>query len=1034
MSKQHCLHPRGAHETSIVDQSRVVYELASPTPRPLYKCSLESARAASAVRIRAPCAMSLLDDGDDDLFLSLDLAAASASAAVGTLHAAGKVGDSDGDVNGAIDVDRLPPEVVDVDEDPHVTPASGAAYQVVSTTEGVRDDTAAGDTLSRTLHQYFGYTSFRPGQRGVIEAVLSGRDTCVFWATGAGKSLCFILPALLDRRRVVVVVSPLISLMVDQAAKINATIGGSASTPLATYLGSAQADAGEEAAAMAGERPVVFLSPEKVMDGSTVPRLDALRRSGRLALIAIDEAHCILQWGEAFRKDYGCLTGLRGSLPDVPLMALTATAAPDHQADICSLLHLHDPHVASASFDRTNLALRVQTLDAGADGKAAVVDRLAVELLERPESTIVYVMTRKQCEAVHDTLTTRVRRARPTGRAARGGGPSVAPVRVRRYHAGLSLAERTETHRQFAQGIATVVVATVAFGMGIDRPDVRSIVMLGPPKTVAEYMQQAGRAGRDGRPSRCLMVASQADFSSYLSPFYMKGLSEQSKVAMAASIEALRKYAHDTTVCRRVALMRLYGEIPPFDRCPPGTGLCDVCNPPPMGSVPARRIRGGRAVGSGGPVVMNRASLVVLLRAADGPAPQGYSRPSIIHRTQDGWRIKPKNMSPAAIAAEQACMAATQRARAAVPVGTPLDVLYFRSIFNVVVQAGLLQSGASDTKYAGPRRPPVRYETFPLTPAGREFLAHPDAAPLPAAPSPSAGGGPMRELVEAGIDAMAVLPSSEVAAGSGPILSIYLDWARALVAAPAVGPASRSRLHALLSSVNGWRDASAEATGVSPEELLPPHLAVAVTTARPSSVEGLRACGVRAAGLDGLVAVLDDWRACKGDADDGRARELEGEAMFDPILSDDEAPALAVGRSRPRPPSAGGDPPPPIEMASAVAARLGAAAANGLAGAGASLAVPPPVLSTASAAAVGVPPVGAPLGTPLGRRPRAPRAPRLPRQPRESSVASRRGSQARLPQPAEGTAVVPSCAAAADTGGSRTDVDEDGLELKRRRV
>lgn len=991
--------------------------------------------------------MSLLDDGDDDLFLSVDLAAASAesagAAAGGTPAASGVVvvSDSDSDVNGAIDLDRLPQEVVNVDSGPHVTPmsgaacqAAGAACQVAGAAEGVGDDAAPGDALSRTLHHYFGYTSFRPGQRGVIEAVLSGRDTCVFWATGAGKSLCFILPALLDRRRVVVVVSPLISLMVDQAAKINATIGGSATTPLATYLGSAQADAGEEAAALAGERPVVFLSPEKVMDGATVPRLDALRRSGRLALIAIDEAHCILQWGEAFRKDYGCLTGLRGSLPGVPLMALTATAAPDHRADICSLLHLHDPHVASASFDRTNLALRVQTLDAGAGGKAAVVDRLAAELLVHPESTIVYVMTRKFCEAVHDTLSKRVRRARPTGGAAQGSGPSVAPVRVRRYHAGLSLAERTETHRQFAQGIATVVVATVAFGMGIDRPDVRSIVMLGPPKTVAEYMQQAGRAGRDGRPARCLMVASQADFSSYLSPFYMKGLSEQSKVAMAASIEALRSYAHDTTVCRRVALMRLYGETPSFDRCPPGTGACDVCNPPPVGSVPARRLR-AQAVGGGGPIVMNRAALVVLLRAADGPAPHGYSRPSLIHRTQDSWRINGKNSSPAAIAAEHACKAAIQRARAAVPAGTPLDVFYFRSIFNVVVEAGLLQSGASDTKYAGARRPPIRFATFPLTPAGRDFLARPDTAPLPAPPPPSTGGGPLRELVEAGIDAMAVLPSSEVAVGSGPIMAIYLDWARSLTTAPAVGPASRSRLHVLLSAVNGWRDAAAEAAGVSPEQLLPPHLAVAVASARPASVEGLRACGVRAAGLDGLMAVLDDWRADMGDVDDGRGGELNGGAMDDPILSDDEAPALTAGRWPPWPSSASGGPPPPIEMASAIAARMGATAAVGPAGAGAGLAVPSPV--TAATIAASAPPAGAPLGTPLGRRPRAPRAPRaprLPRQPREGPATSGPGSLVGPPPLAGPAAAVPAWAVVAQRVAPREYADEEGQGPKRRRV
>lgn len=994
--------------------------------------------ATTPVLCHAQCAMSLLDDGDDDLFLSVNLSfvlpAGSVSAGVGGTPAARGVvvvSDGDGDVNGAIDVDSLPPEVVDVDGGPHATHSSAgsadcrAAGAAEVRAESVGGDAAAGDALSRTLHQYFGYTSFRPGQRGVIEAVLSGRDTCVFWATGAGKSLCFILPALLDRRRVVVVVSPLISLMVDQAAKINATIGGSASTPLATYLGSAQADAGEEAAALSGERPVVFLSPEKVMDGSTVPRLDALRRSGRLALIAIDEAHCILQWGEAFRKDYGCLTGLRGSLPGVPLMALTATAAPDHRADICSLLHLHDPYVASASFDRTNLALRVQTLDAGAAGKAAVVDRLAAELLVRPESTIVYVMTRKYCESVHDTLTKRVRRARPAAGAARSGGPSAAPVRVRRYHAGLSLAERAETHRQFAQGIATVVVATVAFGMGIDRPDVRSIVMLGPPKTVAEYMQQAGRAGRDGRPSRCLMVASQHDFSSYLSPFYMRGLSEQSQVAMAASIEALRNYAHDTTVCRRAALMQLYGETPSFDRCPPGTGACDVCDPPPVGSVPARRVR-GQAVGGASPIVMNRAALAILLRAADGPAPHGYSRPSIIYRTQDSWRINRKNLSPAAIAAEQACMVAMQRARAAVPAGTPLDIYYFRSIFNVVVQAGLLQSGASDTKYGGPRRPPIRYPTFPLTPAGREFLARPNTASLPAPPPPSASGGPMRELVEAGIDAMAVLPSSEVAVGSGPIMAAYLNWARLLTAAPAVGPATRSRLQALLSAVHGWRDAAAEAAGVSPEELLPPHLAVAVATARPASVEGLRACGVRAAGLDGLVAVLDDWRAGKGDSGDSRGGELDGGAMDDPILSDDEAPAHAAGRWPPHPLATGGGPPPRIEMASAIAARSGATAADGPAGAVTSHAIASPP-----------PPAGTPLRAPLGRRPRVPRAPRmprLPRQPREGPATSGRGSRAGpLPLPGPAAAVL-SWVAAAEPGGPRADANEDVQGPKRRRV
>jgi ATP-dependent DNA helicase RecQ len=333
--------------------------------------------------------------------------------------------------------------------------------------------------LDAVLRRTFGYPGFRPGQKELIEAVLQGRDALGILPTGGGKSVCFQLPASL-LPGTVLVVSPLISLMEDQTGRARA-LG-----LRADFLSSAT-PAGERAGllqrALEGRTDLLLVAPERLR----VPRFQRLLSRLPVSLLAVDEAHCISCWGHDFRPDYLRIGEVRREISG-PVMALTATATPRVQGEIVDSLRLQSPHRFVGSFDRPNLGWEVRP----ASTHAEKIRRLAGVLREREGASIIYASTRRSVEAVRAAL-------------ASYGLPALA------YHAALSPPRRTRVQERFLADPAPVVVATNAFGMGIDRPDVRIVLHYQLPGSLEAYYQEAGRAGRDGAPARCMALFGRWD-------------------------------------------------------------------------------------------------------------------------------------------------------------------------------------------------------------------------------------------------------------------------------------------------------------------------------------------------------------------------------------------------------------------------------------------------------------------------------------------------------------------------------------------
>jgi ATP-dependent DNA helicase RecQ len=408
--------------------------------------------------------------------------------------------------------------------------------------------------LLGTLRTTFGHHAFRPLQREIIEASLAGRDVFALLPTGGGKSLCFQLPSLL-RAGLTVVVSPLIALMKDQVDQLRAA--GVAATFLNSSL-----EADEVRARLRGLHEgryrLLYVAPERVLLQEWRENLLAWN----VGALVIDEAHCVSEWGHDFRPEYRQLAALRTLLPDAPIVALTATATLRVRDDIIGQLQLRDPAVFTASFNRPNLWYRVIA-------KNNPLEQLREFLAtRRDESGIIYCATRATTETLAEAL--------------RGAGLS-----ARAYHAGLDAGERAEVHDLFLNDEARVVCATIAFGMGINKPDVRWIVHHDLPRSIEGYYQETGRAGRDGLPADCLLLFNPGDAARQT--YFINQVSDPAEQAHAR--DQLRQIQHyaESSGCRRRGLLAYFGETYVEENCE----ACDNCASPRErydGTVPAQKL------------------------------------------------------------------------------------------------------------------------------------------------------------------------------------------------------------------------------------------------------------------------------------------------------------------------------------------------------------------------------------------------------------------------------------------------------------
>jgi len=394
--------------------------------------------------------------------------------------------------------------------------------------------------MKNALKRYFGYTEFRPLQQDIIERVMDGKDSVVLMPTGGGKSLCFQLPATM-REGTALVISPLISLMKDQvdalcangiaAACINSTISTDEARSIAHR-------------ARQGELKILYIAPERL----SVPGFEDFLRTLRVSLIAVDEAHCISEWGHDFRPDYRNLKSLRQKFPRIPIIALTATATKKVREDIVKQLDLDDARTFVSSFNRPNLSYAV------IPKKDSMRSILALLGTHKGESAIIYCFSRTDTEQV-------------AGQLAQHGFQAAA------YHAGLTADARRENQERFIRDEIDIMVATIAFGMGINKPDVRLVIHHSLPKSIEGYYQETGRAGRDGLPAQCVLMFSYAD--KIKQDFFINKIDDRAEQKKAREkLADVLRYG-DLSSCRRVFLLRYFNEQYDQDQC----GNCDVCRP-----------------------------------------------------------------------------------------------------------------------------------------------------------------------------------------------------------------------------------------------------------------------------------------------------------------------------------------------------------------------------------------------------------------------------------------------------------------------
>ena len=403
--------------------------------------------------------------------------------------------------------------------------------------------------LLGVLNRVWGYTGFRPLQEDAMKAVMEERDSLVVLPTGGGKSLCFQAP-ILAMDGVALVISPLISLMTDQVGALR-RIGVDAACINSHMTGDDRRRV--HRGLQNGEIRLIYTSPERAVQGRFIEYLKRLP----LRYLVVDEAHCISQWGHDFRREFRLLKSLRTAFPELPIHAYTATATEQVRQDIVDALALRKPKVLVGSYDRPNLTYRV----AYRSGRLDQLRALTQQYRGRPG--IVYCISRRDVDELSGTM--------------RQWGLNALP-----YHAGMDGVARRCNQEAFLRGEADIVVATVAFGMGIDKPDVRFVIHAALPKSIEHYQQESGRAGRDGQASDCWLLYHHADYYTWGRILSNNDKPPEAAAAEKEKLEAVRNFAA-SHACRRKALLRYFGEAYPRSNC----GGCDVCG------ITANREEGG---------------------------------------------------------------------------------------------------------------------------------------------------------------------------------------------------------------------------------------------------------------------------------------------------------------------------------------------------------------------------------------------------------------------------------------------------------
>ncbi|MEQ9620811.1 MAG: DNA helicase RecQ [Coleofasciculus chthonoplastes F1-TOW-03] len=402
-------------------------------------------------------------------------------------------------------------------------------------------------SLGDALKQFFGYTTFRPGQQQIVEEALQDRDLLIIMPTGGGKSLCFQLPALL-KPGLTVVVSPLIALMQDQVdALVDNGIG-------ATFLNSTLSWDGvrsREMAILNGKIKLLYVAPERLLAERFAPFLEMVRSQVGISAFAVDEAHCVSAWGHDFRPEYRQIKQLRQRYPDIPILALTATATKRVQQDIVQQLTLRQPSIHIASFNRPNLYYEIQPK------QRQSYNQLFKKVQSHKGSGIIYCLSRRSVDEVAFRL--------------QKDGISALP-----YHAGMSDTDRSSNQNRFIRDDVQVIVATIAFGMGINKPDVRFVIHYDLPRNLEGYYQESGRAGRDGEPAYCTIFYRPGDVPRLDYLIDQKPDPREQRVARQ-QLQQIRDYAEGTD-CRRTILLRYFGE-----RFKGNCDNCDnCCHPKPV--------------------------------------------------------------------------------------------------------------------------------------------------------------------------------------------------------------------------------------------------------------------------------------------------------------------------------------------------------------------------------------------------------------------------------------------------------------------